>query len=189
MPVYVAFLRGINVGRNNQVSMADLKRVVEGVGHADVRTHLRSGNVVFGAKAGDEATLEAALERALDTELSLPVRVVVRSAKALDAVIAANPFPDALDAPSNLHVVFLDHEPDPAFVRAFDHEAIAPDSGALRRARDLRLVPARHGRFDHRRHRVAQGRGDRDRPQLEHRDQACRDGRGALIGRSGRAGR
>ena len=69
MPVYVAFLRGINVGRNNQVSMADLKRVVDGPGPADVRTHLRSGNVVFSAKAGDGATLEAALERALDTEL------------------------------------------------------------------------------------------------------------------------
>ena len=128
MPVYVAFLRGINVGRNNQVSMADLKRVVEGVGHADVRTHLRSGNVVFSAKAGNEAKLEAALERALDDELRLPVRVVVRSAKALDVVIADNPFPDALDAPSNLHVVFLDRQPDPAFVRAFDHEAIAPDT-------------------------------------------------------------
>ena len=189
MPVYVAFLRGINVGRNNQVSMADLKRVVEGVGHADVRTHLRSGNVVFGAKAGDEAKLEAALERALDTELGLPVRVVVRSAKALDAVIAANPFPDALDAPSNLHVVFLDREPDPAFVRAFDHEAIAPD--AVRFAGREIYVWYRHGMAGstHRRHRVAQGRGDRDRPQLEHRDQARRDGRGGLIGRSGRAGR
>ncbi len=127
MPAYVALLRGINVGRNNQVAMADLRRVVEGVGHAEVRTHLRSGNVVFDATARDEAKLAAALERALDTELGLPVRVVVRSAKALDAVIAANPFPDALDTPANLHVVFLDHEPDPAFVRASDHEAIEPD--------------------------------------------------------------
>ena len=108
-----------------------------------MRTHLRSGNVVFGAKAGDEAKLEAALERALDTELDLPVRVVVRSAKALDAVIAANPFQDALDAPSNLHVGFLDHAADPAFVRAFDHEAIAPDT--VRFAEREIYVWYRHG--------------------------------------------
>ena len=114
---------------------------------------------MFSATAGDESTLEAALERALDTELKLPVRVVVRSAKALDAVIAGNPFPDALDVPSNLHVVFLDHEPDPAFVRAFDHEAIAPTPSASPGARSTSGTgtawPARS-----RRHRVAQGRGD-----------------------------
>src|SRR4029078_1194240 len=32
MPVDVAFLRGINVGRHDEVSMADLKQVVEGSG-------------------------------------------------------------------------------------------------------------------------------------------------------------
>ncbi len=128
MPTYVAFLRGINVGRNNQVAMADLKRVVEGVGHGDVRTHLRSGNVVFTSRSRGDAQLATALERALDTELRLPVRVAVRSAGDLDGVISRNPFPDALEKPSNLHVVFLDHDPDPGFVRDFDHEAIAPDS-------------------------------------------------------------
>jgi uncharacterized protein (DUF1697 family) len=59
MPVYVAFLRGINVGRNNQVSMADLKRVVEGVGHADVRTHLRSGNVVLARRPASRRAMAA----------------------------------------------------------------------------------------------------------------------------------
>ena len=124
---YVALLRGINVGRNKQVPMADLQRVVEGLGHGAVRTHLRSGNVVFTAASRDPAKVAAALERALDTELRLDSRVIVRTAAELDAIVAANPFPEALDMPRNLHVVFLDREPDAAFVAAFDHDAIRPD--------------------------------------------------------------
>ena len=42
-------------------------------------------------------------------------------------MVASNPFPEALETPSNLHVVFLDGEPDRAFVEAFDHAAVAPD--------------------------------------------------------------
>lgn len=127
MTAYVALLRGINVGRNKQVPMADLQRVVEGLGHGAVRTHLRSGNVVFSAEARDSAKVAADLELALATELGLDSRVIVRTAAELDAIVAANPFPAALEVPSNLHVVFLDHEPDPAFVGGFDHDAIEPE--------------------------------------------------------------
>lgn len=50
---YVALLRGINVGRAKRVAMSDLRRLVAGLGHDDVRTLLNSGNVVFtGAEAG-----------------------------------------------------------------------------------------------------------------------------------------
>ena len=61
----------------------------------------------------------------------------------VDAGLAANPFTEALEVPSNLHVVFLDQAPDPAFVRDFDHEAIAPD--AVRFAGREIYVWYRHG--------------------------------------------
>jgi uncharacterized protein (DUF1697 family) len=47
----VALLRGINVGRAKRVAMADLRDLVAGLGHANVRTVLNSGNVVFGETA------------------------------------------------------------------------------------------------------------------------------------------
>lgn len=107
--------------------MSDLQRVVERVGHGAVRTHLRSGNVVFRADDRDARRIATELEQALQADLNLDSRVVVRSASELDAVVATNPFPEALELPSNLHVVFLDGQPDAAFMEAFDHDAIAPD--------------------------------------------------------------
>ena len=47
MPRQVALLRGINLGSNRRVSMADLRKVLEHHGYEDVRTHLQSGNVVL----------------------------------------------------------------------------------------------------------------------------------------------
>ncbi len=50
MPVYVALLRGINVGTGRKVGMSDLRSLFGALGHTDVRTYIQSGNVVFGAK-------------------------------------------------------------------------------------------------------------------------------------------
>ncbi len=47
MPRYVALLRGVNVGGNKKVPMADLRELLVGLGYTDVRTHLNSGNAVF----------------------------------------------------------------------------------------------------------------------------------------------
>jgi len=55
MATHVALLRGINVGGNNKVPMADLR---EGGGLArphGVSTYIRSGNVLFTARAGAPA--------------------------------------------------------------------------------------------------------------------------------------
>jgi uncharacterized protein (DUF1697 family) len=48
--VYVALLRGINVGGNNMVPMKALKASFEKLGFRDVATYINSGNVVFRAE-------------------------------------------------------------------------------------------------------------------------------------------
>ena len=47
MPLYVSFLRGINVGGHKKIKMSDLRQFYESLGLGDVRTILQSGNVVF----------------------------------------------------------------------------------------------------------------------------------------------
>ena len=47
MTKYVAFLRGINVGRHKRIKMADLKRAFEAAGFHNVATYIASGNVIF----------------------------------------------------------------------------------------------------------------------------------------------
>jgi uncharacterized protein (DUF1697 family) len=46
---YAALLRGINVGGNKKILMADLRALLSGLGHADVVTYLQSGNAVWTA--------------------------------------------------------------------------------------------------------------------------------------------
>ena len=62
MPTYVALLRGINVGGNRMIKMADLRDVFVAAHADDVATYIQSGNVVFTHTARSEPTLAAALE-------------------------------------------------------------------------------------------------------------------------------
>ena len=71
MPTHVALLRGINVGGNNKIAMADLRDVVASLGHTDVSTYIQSGNVLFTARETDTDALAADLERAIEQALSL----------------------------------------------------------------------------------------------------------------------
>lgn len=62
---YLALLRGINVGGNNMIKMADLKTCLEEAGYQNVATYIQSGNVLFEAPKADSATLERKLEKTL----------------------------------------------------------------------------------------------------------------------------
>jgi uncharacterized protein (DUF1697 family) len=87
---YVALLRGINVGGNNIIRMADLRACLEADGFDDVRTYSQSGNVVFTA-SGSAATLTARLERTLSKEFGYEATVAVRSARQLRAIVDGAP--------------------------------------------------------------------------------------------------
>ena len=66
MTTYIGLLRGINVGGNKKVAMADLREMISALGFSDVKTVLQSGNVVFRGPAKAAAKLEAQLEGALE---------------------------------------------------------------------------------------------------------------------------
>ena len=106
MTRFAALLKGVNVGGNRKLPMADLAALLAGLGYADVRTLLASGNAVFTAD-GDAATLEREIEAAL-AAADLSTHVLVRTRAELEAVAAADPFPEARQArPEQLLVMFL----------------------------------------------------------------------------------
>lgn len=76
--VFVALLRGINVGGNRKLPMAELRALAGDLDFADARTHVQSGNLVFGAR-GAPAELERALETAIEARFGFAVPVVVRA--------------------------------------------------------------------------------------------------------------
>ncbi|MCP2257568.1 Uncharacterized conserved protein, DUF1697 family [Streptoalloteichus tenebrarius] len=136
MTRFVALLRGINVGGRQKVAMADLRAVLAGLGHTEVRTHLQSGNAVFTApdRPTDEVATE--IERAIHRELDLTVKVMVRTAEELRAVVEGNPL--EVGDPARFLVSFLDRAPDPALLDTLDPAAYAPEQVRLG-ARELYL--------------------------------------------------
>jgi uncharacterized protein (DUF1697 family) len=91
--VYVALLRGINVGGKNKVPMAELKACFEDLGCEKVRTYIASGNVMFESnKSSAELTeqIQEALPRKfkLDSEL---IKILVLSRDQLQNVIDQAP--------------------------------------------------------------------------------------------------
>lgn len=85
--VYVALLRGINVGGNNMVSMKSLKQSFERLGFQDVSTYINSGNVLFRTPQSDPRAIEATIDRMLARDYGLKGKTVVRSEKEMARVV------------------------------------------------------------------------------------------------------
>jgi uncharacterized protein (DUF1697 family) len=124
---YIALLRGINVGGNKKLPMADLRSVLAGLGHTDVRTLLQSGNAVFTSAQRKPEKIASDLERALDRELGLSIRILIRPAGYLREVVEKNPIRAEISDGRQLIVVFLSHPPDPDFLAQFDGDPFAPE--------------------------------------------------------------
>ena len=88
---FVALLRGINVGGHKRVPMAELRALCEELGWTNVASYIQSGNLVFDATA-KAAALERTLEVALAERFGFEVTTLVRSARAMRALPATNPF-------------------------------------------------------------------------------------------------
>jgi uncharacterized protein (DUF1697 family) len=121
----VALLRGINIGASNRIAMADLRRIVESLGHTDVETHLQSGNVVFDTRRKSTASLGAALREAIARETGFDVPVVLRTAAELESVVERNPY--SVDDPTRLVVCFLEDEVELGDLALGDLTAYLPD--------------------------------------------------------------
>jgi uncharacterized protein (DUF1697 family) len=110
MPIYVALLRGVNVG-GNVFKMDRLRELCAKLGMNNPRTYVQSGNIVFEAQ-GSASHWAERLERRLAGESRLPVSVIVRSAAEMSAILAGNPFltEKGIDT-ARLAVTFLQHAP------------------------------------------------------------------------------
>jgi uncharacterized protein (DUF1697 family) len=109
MTGYVALLRAVNVGGTGKLPMTELRAIAEAIGFVRVRTYIASGNVLFESDLS-EAQVKTALEARLEAYAGKPVPVLVRTAKEIAAVRAADPFPDAH---GSRHLVYFFDAPPP----------------------------------------------------------------------------
>ena len=108
MNSYLAFLRGINLGRR-RVKMAALRDLFEQLNFKDVATFITSGNVLFAARPGEEQQLRKRIEVHLRAGLGYDVDVFLRTTTEVTAMAQAEPFSDVkLDrSGGRIYVVML----------------------------------------------------------------------------------
>lgn len=114
MTIWVALLRGINVGGNNIIPMKALAETFTGLGLASVKTYIASGNVLFESADRDPRALEKKLEKAITKAHDCNVKVVVRTREELASLVDDLPRgwkkPDAKK--KRYYVIFLRHSVD-----------------------------------------------------------------------------
>ncbi len=98
---YIAFLRGINLGKR-RVKMDHLANLFRALKFTDVATFIASGNVIFSAKSADAAKLEKQIAVHLAHSLGYEVDTFVRTRAEVAAIAAHRPFsPADIDDPTN----------------------------------------------------------------------------------------
>ncbi|MFL6625529.1 MAG: DUF1697 domain-containing protein [Burkholderiaceae bacterium] len=131
MKRHIALLRGINVGKAKRVPMADLRALMEGLGHANVRTLLNSGNAVFDARGGTPAALARTLRAAILDKLGVDCEVIVKTAGELDAAIAEHPLRRHANDDARLLVMFVQAPSTLAELKALESTDWSPEAFAV----------------------------------------------------------
>ncbi len=114
--VYIALLRGINVGGKNKIDMKLLKQTFEQAGMNDVVTYINTGNIIFSFNDKSKTELSCILEETIHYDFGLQIKVVVRSVDDVRGIINAIPETWKNDKDMKSDVMFLWDEIDDASV-------------------------------------------------------------------------
>jgi uncharacterized protein (DUF1697 family) len=139
--VYLALLRGINLGPKNKIPMPDLGRMFEEAKCENVRTYIQSGNVVFEAGPRVAAKLPKAITDRIAKCFGYRVPVILRTAEEMREVVDNNPFLNQGNSENALHVMFLANLPEPAAIASLDPDRSPPDRFIIRRREVYLLFP------------------------------------------------
>ena len=142
--MYVILLRGVNVGGNNKVPMADLRTALADRGLEKVSTYIASGNVVFQSTL-DVARVKVALEQAIHEYAGKPVGIIIRTPSEMADVLLLNPFSN--EPPNRVRAEVAG---DPARLRGRD-----PPRMALLQFIESQQSPRHRGRGQRPEHRGA----------------------------------
>ncbi len=111
MATWVILFRGINVGGNNILPMADLRADLESIGMANPRTYIQSGNCVLKSSVRSAKSLGDQIGDVVERHKGFRPSVLALKASDLRKAVDANPFPEAVGAPKSLHFSFMASKP------------------------------------------------------------------------------
>ena len=129
MPAWISILRGINVGGQKKIRMADLKALYEQLGFLEVTTYIQSGNIIFRTEDHKQGlALSEKIEKAIEEKYHFVVPVIIRTSDEMLSILSSNPFLKENNINrEKLHVTFLDKEPSSENVTIIKKTGFPPD--------------------------------------------------------------
>ena len=150
MPVYVAFLRAINLGPNRKFAKAKIVEAVEDCGFTDVETYINTGNVRFTSSLRSRAKVEEALEKSFRKHAGFEVPSIVMTPEELRQIAADAVEVAKLHPNTGAHYVSLLKEaPKASDVKALEDLDHGDDLAVIRGrgAHLLVVTPSARGRL------------------------------------------
>jgi uncharacterized protein (DUF1697 family) len=129
--VFVALLRGVNVGGAHSAPMSTVRETFAQSGGAGVATWLQSGNVVFEAAGADGVKVVERARASLRRRLGFDVSIILRDARSWLALCAGNPFLNNGADAAHLHVCCLSEAPSVEAIARLDPNRSPPDAFAI----------------------------------------------------------
>lgn len=89
--VYLALLRGINVGGRNSIKMAELRICLQDAGLEKVSTYIQSGNIVFKSDSDDIQNIKKTIHNAIENQFGLSLEMMIFPRRFMEKVMAKSP--------------------------------------------------------------------------------------------------
>ena len=115
MPVYIILFRG--VGGATQLPTKPLKEALTQAGFENATTYINSGNAVVKSRLGRAKVIEA-IAKLCREQFGFKKAIYAPTLAEWEALIAANPFPQAVGMPKYLHAALLEEKPDSTHIAA-----------------------------------------------------------------------
>ena len=132
MKTHLALLRGINVGGNKKIKMADLKDLLTANDFKNVQTYIQSGNILF-EHSKPTTILRHEIMNLIQEKYGFEVKIIIKTTTEIEKI--TNEIPDVIlqDLPLNLvFAMILDNIPEKENIEKLLNQNISPDIIAIK---------------------------------------------------------
>jgi len=108
--IFVALLRGINVGGKTKVEMSRLQKLFESLHFTHIKTYINSGNIIF--ITDKDSNLQTFIEDAIAQEFGMDIDIVLLNYSEIGVISKAIPISWTNDKEQKTDILFLRKEID-----------------------------------------------------------------------------
>jgi uncharacterized protein (DUF1697 family) len=127
--VFIVLFRG--VGGATQLPTAPLRKALAEAGFGDVSTYINSGNAMLSSTLTPKQT-QAEIAAIVAREFGFEKDIMLVERGDWKRILKGNPFPNAVDRPTTLHVFILAKKPEPVAIDALLARAVGGERLVVR---------------------------------------------------------